>query len=236
MADNLTRSEADYLRDAADTTQTKNDFDLVAPIYDNLASLVFAGAVRRAQLALLPQIVGTPSVLIIGGGTGWFLLALLRKVRPSRVLYVEKSARMLRYSRELIQREAPEFLGCVEFRLGTELSLSEADGSFELVVTNFFLDLFSPANAAQVAETLSRRLTTMGRWLLTDFQLPARGLLRWYARVLFRVMFTFFNVLSNMESRNPPDYARILGALGLSTRKSRTFYGTMIHTRLLQRG
>lgn len=213
----------------------RNDFDLVAPIYDGLASLVFMGAIRRAQLSMLPRLVGSQNVLIIGGGTGWFLLELLRTVRPRRVVYLEKSSRMLSFSRDLIQREAPELLSSVDFRLGTEQSLSEADGAFDLIVTNFFLDLFSTENSAAVAESLARNFSPSGRWLFTDFHWPERWLLRLYAALLFKVMFTFFNIFSRMESRRPPDYDRIFSRVGLKTSSVLMFYGTMIHSRLLVR-
>jgi ubiquinone/menaquinone biosynthesis C-methylase UbiE len=213
----------------------RNDFDLVAPIYDGLATLVFAGAIKRAQLSMLPALRGVNDVLILGGGTGWFLLALLRTVRPRRVLYVEKSSKMLRYSRDLIATEAPELLDHVEFRLGTEESLTPSDGLFELVVTNFFLDLFNTENSTAVAESLARNFAPKGRWLFTDFQLPARGILRWYALLLFKVMFTFFNVFSRMESRRPPDWERIFGRIGMKIHSGRSFYGSMIHSRLLVR-
>ncbi|MET0283534.1 MAG: class I SAM-dependent methyltransferase [Polyangiales bacterium] len=220
---------------SSDEAERRNDFDLVAPIYDGLATLVFAGAIKRAQLSMLPSLRGVDDVLILGGGTGWFLLALLRSVRPRRVLYIEKSSKMLRYSRELIAREAPDQLGCVEFRLGTEQSLEERDGSFQLIVTNFFLDLFNTENSAAVAESLARNFAPGGRWLFTDFQLPERGFLRWYAQLLFKVMFTFFNVFSRMESRRPPDWERIFGRIGMKIDSGRSFYGSMIHSRLLVR-
>ncbi len=215
--------------------ERRNDFDLVAPIYDGLASLVFFGQLKRAQLSLLPRLQGVKNVLVIGGGTGWFLLELLRAVRPARVLYLEKSSKMLSYSRDLIRREAPDQLANVDFRLGTEDSLEDGDGAFDLIVTNFFLDLFSTENSAAVAKSLSMRFARDGKWLFTDFQLPARGLLRLYAHVLFKVMFTFFNIFSRMESRRPPDWDRIFGPLRLTTFCEQTFYGDIIHSRLLVR-
>jgi tRNA (cmo5U34)-methyltransferase len=213
----------------------RNDFDLVAPIYDALASFVFAGAIRRAQLALIPRLADAHSLMIIGGGTGWFLLELLQRVGVERVLYVEKSPKMLSYSRDLIAKCAPESLHRVEFRLGTEESLSAEDGPFDVIVTNFFLDLFSDDNSAGVAECLHAHLAPKGRWLFVDFQLPEGGLARASARALFKVMFTFFNVVANMESRRPPNYEQIFGRLGMRVQEVRTFYASFISAQLLSR-
>ncbi len=213
----------------------RNDFNLLAPVYDWMAAIPFLGFVRRGQLALLSQLASCESVLIIGGGTGWFLLELLRRVQPKRVLYVEQSERMTRYSRELVQREAPELLPIVEFRQSTEQSLSPKDGQFDLVVTNFFLDLFSPENAVQVGEKLRQRLAPGGKWLVTGFQIPARGLGRWYAKAVFSLMFPFFRIFSNIESKQMPDYPGLLRKLGFEADTEQTFLGDIVHSSIYAR-
>jgi tRNA (cmo5U34)-methyltransferase len=213
----------------------RNDFDLVAPIYDALASLVFGGALRRAQCALLERLRDARRVLVIGGGSGWFLCELLARTGVEHVLYVEQSPKMLAYSRAAVAEAAPASLHRVEFRLGTEQTLSAADGEFDVVTTNFFLDLFEQTSAAAMARKLAERLAADGRWLFVDFELPERGPARWYGLLLFRVMFTFFNVVARMESRWPPDYARIFEPLGLRVAHERRFYASLVRARLLQR-
>ena len=213
----------------------RNDFDLVAPIYDALAAFVFAGAIRRAQLSLIPRLSDAQNALIIGGGTGWFLLELLQGVGVKHVLYVEKSQKMLDYSRQLITKRAPASLSRVEFRLGTEESITKEDGPFELVVTNFFLDLFTEENSRGVAESLHKHLAPSGRWLFVDFQTPKGVLANSSARALFKVMFTFFNVVARMESKRPPDYERIFGKLGMRVLEERSFFASFISAQLLTR-
>jgi len=213
----------------------RNDFDLVAPIYDPLATLVFCGAIRRSQVALLPHLAGARSAIVIGGGTGWFLLELLRRTNISQILYVEKSQRMLRRSRMLVKRKMPEAAARVEFRLGTEASLAESDGAFDVIVTNFFLDIFNDDNCVAVAQALDQCLVSDGRWLFVDFHTPPPGPARWFATVLFKVMFTFFNVLSHMESRRPPRYSAAFARLGLSPLVSRGFYANIIRAQLLEK-
>jgi ubiquinone/menaquinone biosynthesis C-methylase UbiE len=213
----------------------RNDFDFVAPIYDALAALVFAGAIRRAQLSLIPRLASAQNALVIGGGTGWFLLELLQSVGVKHVVYVEKSQKMLDYSRRLITKRAPASLSRVEFRLGTEESLTPQDGPFDLVVTNFFLDLFTEENSAGVAESLHKHLAPAGRWLFVDFQTPKGVLANSSARALFKVMFTFFNVVARMESHRPPNYERIFGRLGMRVLEERTFFASFISAQLLTR-
>lgn len=218
----------------SDSTVKKNDFDLVSPIYDGLATLTFAGAIHRAQVSLLPRVSQIDSALVIGGGTGWFLLELLSRTAVKRVTYVDLSEKMLGKSIAMLERKHPEWRDRVEFRLGSEESLTASDGPYDLIVTNFFLDLFNDENCVQVASILRRHLAADGQWLFVDFHVPERGWRRGAALALFKVMFTFFNVLSNMESRHPPNYAAVFERIALQEYAREDFYGTMIRAKLLR--
>jgi len=211
----------------------KNDFDAVAPIYDALAGLVFMGAIKRSQIALLPEISDAKSVLIVGGGTGWFLAELLARTPIERVLYVELSSDMLEKSRRQVERRVPQHLGRVEFRLGTEESVTEEDGLFDVVATNFFLACFGDENCARVASGLRKKLAPGGRWLFVDFEVPSKGIRRLAAQVLFKVMFTFFNVVSSLEAKGPPNYGYAFGPLGMQSSTETRFYGDMIRAKVL---
>jgi tRNA (cmo5U34)-methyltransferase len=212
---------------------TPNDFDAVAPIYDGLATLVFGGAIRRSQLALVSELQSADSALVIGGGTGWILLELLARTPVGRVVYIEKSGSMLEKSRRLIERRHPEWLSRVTFCHGTEESLTASDGPFDLIVTNFFLACFDDTNCTQMIERLYPHLAQHGRWLFVDFQVPEAGVKRMAALALFKVMFTFFNVMSDLESKGPPNYWLGFDRLPLRTLQDRTFYAGMIRVKLM---
>ena len=212
---------------------TQNNFDLVAPIYDGLATLVFGGAIKRSQIALLDRLEDVESALVIGGGTGWILRELLARTSVKRVVYVELSAGMLEKSRKLIERSHPEWLSRVTFRQGTEESIEQSDLPFDLIVTNFFLACFNDANCTQMIQRLHPFMAPDGRWLFVDFQLPLFGPKRLAAKALFKVMFTFFNVASDLESKGPPNYSLGFDPLKLRTLHDRTFYADMIRVKVL---
>jgi len=214
-------------------TTKQNDFDLVAPIYDGLATLVFGGAIKRSQIACLDQLENVESALVIGGGTGWILHELLTRTSVKRVLYVELSASMLEKSRRLVERSHPEWLSRVEFRCGTEESIEQSDLPFDLIVTNFFLACFNDANCTQMIQRLHRFMGPDGRWLFVDFQLPLFGPARLAAKALFKVMFTFFNLASDLESKGPPNYSLGFDPLKLRTLHDRRFYADMIRVKVL---
>jgi tRNA (cmo5U34)-methyltransferase len=212
---------------------SSNNFDLVSPIYDALATLVFGGNIRRSQVALLPKIKDANSALVIGGGTGWFLLELLARTDVRKVLYVELSKDMLDKSQRLVERRAPQWLSRVEFRLGSEESITPADGPFDLIATNFFLACFGDDNCSQMISRLHPHMAPNGRWLFADFQVPDRGWRRVCAMILFKVMFTFFNVFSGLEARRPPNYDLGFRQVGLKPQTERRFYARMIHVKLM---
>ena len=224
-----------YVDDSAHRAR-RNDFDRIAPLYDRLAALTFGGAEQRAQTQLLPELRDARSALVLGGGTGWFLLSLLQQTRVERVLYIEKSENMLELSRAMLATRAPEELGRVEFRLGTEESLRADDGPFELVVTNFFLDQFNNHSCPQVIEQLASKLSAEGHWLFVDLHTPESGWQRIAAKALFKLIYSFFALTSHVEARRPPHYQATFDRLGLQVRREETFYATMIRARLLGRG
>lgn len=230
----MTTSSADTFSDEAHRAR-RNDFSLVAPIYDGLASLVFGGAIRRAQVQLLPALRDTRRALIIGGGTGWFLLELLDRTDVEHVLYVEKSEIMLDKSRALLEARAPQWASRVEFRLGTDESVTAQDGAFDLLVTNFFLDLFNDTNCAHMIEKLAAILSAGGRWLFVDFHTPEGGWQRTASDALYTVMYGFFALTSHIESRRPPNYQDTFERVGIQTEVEEQFYATMIRAKLMRK-
>lgn len=221
-----------YVDDSAHRAR-RNDFDLLAPVYDELAGLVFGEAARRAQTELLPELHDARRALIMGGGTGWFLHALLTQTAVQHVLYIEKSPNMLQRSHRLLAASAPHWISRVEFRLGTEESLSADDGPFDLIVTNFFLDQFSDSSCALIIERLAAQLTAAGRWLFVDIHMPESGWERLAAKLLFKLIYSFVGVASQVEARRPPHYQATFDRLQLHPQLEAAFNRAMIRARLL---
>jgi tRNA (cmo5U34)-methyltransferase len=199
-------------------------FDRVAAFYDPLARLVFGRTLQRAQqkaLEALPP--GSPYVLIIGGGSGWVLLEVLRQRPNARILYVEASPLMLVKSRETVRRHAAEYEWQVEFRLGTQASLQPPE-SFDAIVTFFFLDLFAPPVLREIVVRLGAGRRAGAPWLLADFRPPPRL----WQRVLLGTMYGFFRLTTGISaSRLPPIHAE-LARLGLQPRQQTLFYRGMV--------
>ncbi|MBF9140690.1 class I SAM-dependent methyltransferase [Hymenobacter properus] len=196
-------------------------FDRVAWCYDVLASLVFGPAQRRAQLAALAGLPdgAAPHVLILGGGTGWVLLEVLRRRPHATVLYLEASPKMLARARARLARECPQAAGQVEFRHGTEAALRPQE-QFDAIVTFFVLDCIASPELPGALDALRRAQRSGAPWLVADFRPARRGWRRW----LLAAMYWFFRLTTGLRANSLPDLQAELGRLGLRPQLSATFF------------
>lgn len=177
----------------------KNNYDNIAPYYDRLSRLVFGKAQVNAQLSLLEQVLPNSSILIAGGGTGWILEALAVKYSGGlHITYVESSGVMLALSRKRNYGQNE-----VSF---VHLAIEDfvAPHTYDTIITPFLFDNFSVENAAKIFVLLDHVLRPGGQWLFTDFAYNRKNNRLWQ-RLLLRVMYLFFRVISQVEAASLPD-------------------------------
>ncbi|MCB9235775.1 MAG: class I SAM-dependent methyltransferase [Bacteroidia bacterium] len=206
-------------------------FDLLAPVYDLLAGLAFGKSIRRAQFAHLGEISAGSRVLVLGGGTGWFLEELLKVTQPSEVVYVDISAKMISLSKERIARKCPDQMGKVQFVQG-ELWAIDPGERFEVVVTHFYLDLFPEKELQRIMERIQAILSAEGKWLFADFQVVSRGGMRFYSALIIRVMYAFFRVICRIPASRLPDFSAAFSRLGFVSEKENFFFAGMISSKI----
>ena len=197
-----------------------NGFDAVAGIYDGLARLVYGKSIRAAQLHFLHVISPDAKVLILGGGTGWLLRELLVRNPGCSVWYVEASAWMVAATREKVTGESR-----VIFIHGTEEDVP-AEVVFDVVITNFFLDLFTLPSLLRVVKRLRKPLRAGGYWLAADFVDTGK----FWQRGLLRVMFLFFRFAARIESRELANWQGALSMCGIKETDVKYFYGGFIRS------
>lgn len=169
---------------------TTPNFDPVVPFYDLLARLVFRNAIKKSQLALLDQIKEGDNVLIIGGGTGWIVKALLQVIQPSRIVYVEASAKMLQAAKTKVNSDRVQWIH------GTQEDIPIGE-FFDVVFTAYFLDVFDDVTLQKVVPQLIGHLNPNGKWLFADF---VRS--NW----LVKLAYYFFNLTTCLKTKKIPDY------------------------------
>lgn len=198
-----------------------NDFNRIAFIYDRLAKLVFGNSIVESQRYFLNRIPNHVEILILGGGTGWILTELLRVKPDVKVCYIEASSKMISMARTKINSS-------IQFIHGTENDIPERS-QFDVVITNFYLDLFTDESMGQALTKIKKTLRPGGQWIATDFVNT-----NCWQDLMLKVMYSFFRMSTNIEARKLPHWNTALGESGGRKTESNFHYKGFIETSLFQ--
>lgn len=214
--------------------QTASGYDRLAAGYDRLARLVYGNALRAAQTSFLQAIPKHSEVLVVGGGSGWFLEQLLLRCAPKFVLYVELSPKMLALAKDRIARNCPAQLADVEFVEGDVEGIAE-EMSYDVVVTHCLLDMFDGLQLQGIVLRLRAALRPGGRWYFSDFRHAGRWPMSWVSRLLIWIMYRFFRWFCGIPAHRLPDFGKAFKAAGMEMQDEKLFFGGMIAAQLLQK-
>jgi tRNA (cmo5U34)-methyltransferase len=198
-------------------------FDGIGPFYDFLASVAFMGRIRKSQRYFLKRLPPAKSVLVLGGGSGWILEDIVRDIKPITICYVEASAWMLQKARS--RQVASE----VTYIHGTENEVP-GDQPFDLVITNFFLDMFDENGVSSVAERVHDHLSTNGVWMVTDF--TCRNT---FHRALLYIMYRFFSITTGLQQRSLSAWYNTVSGSGFRCTQEASFFGGFIRACVFKR-
>lgn len=189
-------------------------FDRLAAVYDWLELLAFAGALRRSQASLLPELPPCGRALLVGGGTGLFLEQLARHSN-AEIVCIDISPAMLARSEARIRRRLPEALSRIRF---VEANAAEfaSETPFDLICTMCVLDCFDEPDLVVVMDSLSAQLAPDGCWLFHDFE-PHGPL----GRALVWLLYRFFRLTVAISATRLPDLQATFAERGFAEFASR---------------
>lgn len=204
-------------------SKNKNNYDSIAWAYDYLSQLIFFNQIKKAQTAFIEEVPDNFKILIIGGGTGYYLEQLLLRTNNTQIVYVEASLQMIKKAKKRISNLDKATQQRVEFICGTEndIPLSYA---FDCICTHFFLDLFTQSEMDIIVKVLSKHSKPNAQWHFSDFQ----NTNSFSQTVLLKAIFLFFKITTNVSSSTLPNYFNSLEKLGWKEIKSCYFYSAMI--------
>jgi ubiquinone/menaquinone biosynthesis C-methylase UbiE len=180
-----------------------NNFNAIAGIYDPLKHLVFGRRLDAIEHNLLDSLEIMGDVLVVGGGTGQ-LLPKLSTETEGHIHFVEKSAGMLKMAKRRVAS------GNISFH---HSALEDFElGSYDYIITSFFLDVFDNDTLQQQVSRLFHALNPGGKWIYVDFQKPVQV----YHRALLKSMFLFFNYITELQSDKLLDHGALLETYGLN--------------------
>jgi len=169
-------------------------FDRIAPFYRLMEFLSAGGKLQRCRVAFLDAIPVPQAILLAGEGHGRFLPECMRKFPNAQITVMDASERMLAISRRQVTG------GNVCYELVDLLEWQPSHAAFDLIVTNFFLDCFTKDELPRVIEKLVCSGTSDASWLIADFQLAPAGLAKWRSRMILRLLYAFFRVVSGLRA------------------------------------
>ena len=198
--------------------KTNSGFDFIAPVYDWMARLVFGKAITESQTIFLNRIPAGAEILILGGGTGWLLEKISEQNKSCKILYVDASAKMIKKSK--LRKTQDE----VQFVQGVLQDIPE-QRRFDVIVTNFYLDLFSDSNLKIVIEQIHAHTKPSSQWLVADFIDTV-----WWHRMMLRVMYVFFRVVAGIDGSQLPVWGNALQAQGWAKAAEQLHFRGFINT------
>lgn len=177
----------------------RKGFNRLAAIYDYLLLIPPGRGFIKSQEALIPLLPQKKSCLIIGGGTGTFLRALIISGKVQHVVYLDISENMLSLASAKIKDLNQECL--VEFRRGSFDKITK-DEKFDLIVTNFFLDLFSLAELKIWIRFIADKLSDEGLFYFTDLQISKGKTFKTFMNNIYiKVLYFFFRNTTNISGK-----------------------------------
>lgn len=208
-------------------------FDRLAPHYRWMEAVLVGGLMQRCRTHWMNEVRDSRHALFVGEGNGRMLEACATALPECRFTVLDRSEEMLRQARRRWKQSGGSQPITFE---QADLRYSSAVGDkYDLIVTNFFLDCFSPEELPQVISNISLSASARSRWLVADFCLPQNGWRRARARASLALAYGFFRVTTGISARRitPPDDA--LSAAGFVLQKREHFNFGMLNADLWER-
>lgn len=187
------------------------NFDSVARSYGWLERLAFGNALQRCRIAYLNPRIDAKDVLILGEGRGRFLKAYLDQHPHANITVVDSSEAMLQLAQAGIA-DAQR----VNWIHADARQVDLGDQSFDLIVTQFFLDCFEREDIQTIIVSHAGRLVENGHWIYADFAVPKSGGMRFLSKAIIWALYRFFGLTARLDARRLIDPTAIFEGAGFA--------------------
>ena len=193
------------------------NYDLIARVYDALGVIYSGGQIHAAKNSQLDQMQPGDKVLYVGVGPGED--AVLAARHGAHVTCLDLSAQMLRQAERHMRCQ-----GCEAEFLQADVLQHERRNHYDVVVVNFFLNVFDEGQMQDMLAHLVTLVRPAGKLLISDFALP-RGnrLCRAVQAAYWGVTDLFYYLLGLCAWHPVYDYASYFPQVGLELRQEQRF-------------
>lgn len=182
--------------------------DRIAGVYRWLEFLAFGSTLQRRRCEFLDLIGDTRTALVIGDGDGRFLAELNKRYPNMEVDSIDFSARMVALARRRIVSSRIRFLKA------DARTVPFPRDEYDVIVTHFFLDCLSEADAGAFIASVSAVAAENARWIVSEFRMPAHGWRALHATLWLKTMYLFFRLTTGLSTCRLPHYHETLRAHG----------------------
>jgi ubiquinone/menaquinone biosynthesis C-methylase UbiE len=175
-------------------------FDTLAPHYPWLEFVLAGEKLQRCRKAFLHHVPRAEHILLLGEGHGRSLVECRRRFEGARITCLDASKHMLFQAQRLLAKSGLES-DRVEFINADALGWGLPIKTYDLIVTQFFLDCFRPDQLETLIARIATSATQNSHWLVADFQIPRKGWKRIRSRLIVWVMYLFFRVITRLPAR-----------------------------------
>ena len=187
------------------------NFDKLAGVYRWMEYLSFGPALWRCRIEFLSNLACCRNALVIGDGDGRFTARLLAVNSAIRIDAVDASPAMLR---ALVHR-AGQNAARVQSEVADARAWQPKNAEpYDLVVTHFFLDCLTTAEARTLAARIRAAAAPESMWVLSEFAVPRSRFGRLIARPLVAALYRAFGLLTRLEVHTLPEYDEALAEAG----------------------
>ncbi len=204
------------------------NFNRVARVYAAMEMVTFGPWLWRCRCSFLPELTMQRSGLVLGDGDGRFTAKLLEENSQVQVDAVDASVKMLRE----LTRNAGLRAGRVRMHQTDAREWEPENSAYDLIVTHFFLDCLTTAEAAALAHKIRSHASANAVWVVSEFAIP-KGWLGWLiARPLVQGLYCAFFVLTGLRVQRLPKYGEALAEAGWARLREKKLLGGLLVSEL----
>lgn len=190
-------------------------FDAIAPYYQWIEKICAGKKMQRARLAFLSDLPIPKRVLLLGEGTGSFLVKCHQKFPEASITCIDSSNAMLHEMKKKLHRQ--DLSGNhLTFLHQDVLSWQPKMDHYDLIVTHFFLDCFTLNEMERLIPMLSKAAKPHAHWIIADFNFPQTWFMKIMALLLVKLLYLFFSTTTGISATkliNPDFFLKKSGFL-----------------------
>jgi len=150
--------------------EVKDGYWLMGFQYEITGSLYSLGQIPKCKIAMLDNLNPGDKLLVAGVGHG--IEAIQAAKKGVDVTAVDISKTMLKYMQKKIDREKPDKPITI---INDNILNLKYDEQFDMVIANYFLNVFKPEKMLQILTHLTSFVKPGGSMVIGDFALPENG-------------------------------------------------------------